>query len=795
MTRAGVRAGVIAVLVAVTMAAGTVAGSRAGAQTVQQTKGEFQDKFRQLDELLPTPGPTRSGSGAPGPAYWQQQADYKIRVELDETRRSITGSETITYRNNSPDTLRYLWLQLDQNDLRPDSEQVRAAPNGGDRFTFADLRAEIAQVSFPGGFDIRAVRGEGGAALKTAITQSMMRVDLATPLRPGGVVTIAIDWAYNIPEQKVLGGRAGFEYFPEDGNDIYEIGQWFPRLAAYTDSGGWSVKPFLGTGEFSLEFGTYEVAITVPADHVVAATGVLQNPDAVLTAEQRARLTTAATAPRPQYIVTPEEARENEKARTARKATWIFKAENVRDFAFASSRKFIWDAWGVTPPGARPVMAMSFYPKEAEPLWNIYSTQAVAHTVEQYSKMLFPYPYPVAQSVNGPVGGMEYPMISFNGPRPTRDKDGRVTYAKATKYDLISVIMHEVGHNYFPMIINSDERQWAWMDEGLNSFLEYQAEQAWEKNYPSPRGEPRQIAQSSLNPNQTPIMTRADSLLRLGGEAYNKPAAALTILRETILGRAVFDHAFREYARRWAFKRPTPADFFRSMEDASGVDLDWFWRGWFYTTDHVDIAIDAVRRLRIDDQSVVTDKPGNKKKDKDKTPPPPPPPSLSEQRNRDLPRRIDRFPELRDFYNSDRGQQEPLADPVVAAPELDDADRALLRSSDVFYMFEFSNIGGLVMPVILAIDYVDGSREEIRLPAELWRQDPKKVSKLLILRKEIKSVTLDPWLETADADLSNNVWPRKPEDKILDYRLELVKPPEPRNLMKESGASAGTVAP
>ncbi|MDA5194814.1 M1 family metallopeptidase [Govanella unica] len=756
-------------------------------------KIEFEDKFRALDDLLPTPGTTRSASGAPGPAYWQQQADYKIRVTLDESKRSISGAETITYRNNSPDILHYLWVQLDQNDLKPHADQVLAAPGYGDRFTFAALRAAIAETRFPGGFDIKAVRGDGNAALKTQIHNSMMRVDLAQPLKPGGVVSLSIDWSYNIPEQNVMGGRAGFEFFPADGNDIFEIGQWFPRIAAYTDQGGWNVKPFLGTGEFSLEFGNYEVAITVPADHMVAATGTLQNPEAVLTAEQRARLQSARTAPEPVFIVTPDEAEKAEKNRSARRATWIFRADMVRDFAFASSRKFAWDAWGVAVPGGGATLAMSFYPREAMPLWTQYSTAAVAHAIEQYSAYLFPYPYPVAQSVNGPVGGMEYPMLSFIGSRPETAADGSTTYAKATKYELISNIVHEVGHNYFPMIINSDERQWAWMDEGLNSFVQYVAEQAWEENYPSLRGEPRQIAAPALNPYQTPVMTRADSLRRLGGEAYNKPAAALTILRETILGRDLFDQAFREYAHRWAFKRPLPADFFRSMEDASGVDLDWFWRGWFYSTDYVDIAIDSVRRLRIDDKSVVNDKAPEKSRDAKKDTPAPLPPSITEQRNSTLARRVDRYPGLKDFYNGPDGEAEARDDDTPAT--LDEADQALLRSSgDYFYMLEFSNLGGLVMPIILDIAHSDGSREIIRLPAELWRQNPKKVSKLLILKKEITSVTLDPYLETADSDTSNNIWPRKPEDRIGEYRLELVKPFVPRNLMRERGVTAGAPA-
>lgn len=739
----------------------------------------FEDKFRQLDDQLPTPNVYRNGAGAPGRDYWQQQVDYKIKVDLDETKRTITGTATITYHNNAPDTLRYLWLQVEQNVLRPDSELMlaKAARTDG-RYTFDEMRAALNRANFPGGYTIRSVRDQAGKALPYAVVETMMRIDLPAPLAPGTQTSFQIEWSYNIPEQRVLGGRAGYEYFPEDGNNIFEIAQWYPRLAAYSDVKGWHSKPFLGIGEFALEFGNFEVAITVPADHIVAATGSLANANEVLSAEQRQRLETAKTAKTPQFIVTPAEASAAEKSRTARKATWVFKADNVRDFAFASSRKFIWDAWGYAQKDGPFVMAMSFYPQEGLPLWDKYSTQAIAHTLEQYSKYTLPYPYPTAQSVNGPVGGMEYPMISFNGPRPEKGKDGRVTYSKTTKYELISVIIHEVGHNYFPMIVNSDERQWMWMDEGLNTFLQYLAEQAWETGYPSKRGDPRKIIDYMTSAAQVPIMTGSDSLISLGNNAYAKPATALNILRETILGRELFDYAFREYVRRWKFKRPMPADFFRTIEDASGVDLDWFWRGWFYTTDHVDIAIDSVKRYRIDSKNPVVEKLWERRQEHEQ------PQSVTDQRNQGLKRRVDQYPDLKDFYNrhdDDTVTKRDRDDYQAAIADLTPAEQALLKETAILYMVEFSNRGGLVMPIILAIDYADGSTETMRIPAEIWRQTPGKVSKLIVARKEIKALTVDPHWETADTDVSNNSWPPKP----TDARLELYKDKPERNLMRD----------
>ncbi|MES2129326.1 MAG: M1 family metallopeptidase [Pseudomonadota bacterium] len=750
----------------------------------------FDDKFRQLDELLPTPNTIRTASGAPGHAYWQQRADYTIRATLDEAKRAITGFETITYHNNSPDTLNYLWVQLDQNIYRKDSDAVRAstvasreawarAKSDEDGMKFEGMRSILESRSFDGGFDIKAVKGADGQPLKFTINRTMMRIDLPQPLKPGVRVAFSVEWHYNINEQKVLGGRSGYEKFDEDKNDLFEIAQWFPRMAAYYDVMGWQHKQFLGSGEFTLEFGDYDVQLTVPADHIIASTGELQNPDAVLTASQRARLKQARTASKPVIIVTQKEAEAAEKAHASSTKTWHFKAKNVRDFAWAASRKFIWDAQGYKK-GGTDMLAMSFYPKEGNPLWEKYSTQAIIHTVEQYNKYSLDFPYPVAISVNGPVGGMEYPMISFNGPRPTKDKKtGELTYSKRTKYGLIGVVIHEVGHNYFPMIVNSDERQWTWMDEGLNTFVQYLAEQAWEEDFPAPRGDPRRIADYMKSRNQVPIMTNSESLVQFGNNAYAKPAAALNVLRETILGRELFDFAFREYAQRWKFKRPTPADFFRTMEDASGTDLDWFWRGWFYTTDAVDISIDGITEYGVSSKNPELEK-AWKKAQHDAEPV-----SVSEQRNKGMARRVDAHPELKDFYNEHDDYTVTNKDRnkySEALEGLDDWEKSLLAQGKHLYLVDFSNLGGLVMPLILEIELKSGKKTMERIPAEVWRYSPKKITKLIVTDEPMVGLVQDPYWETADTDTSNNAWPRK----ITPSRLELFKAEKGKDdLMKD----------
>lgn len=768
--------------------------------TVKQTKGDFEDKFRQLDEALPTPNTWRNAGGMPGHEYWQQKVDYEISAVLDETSRRLTGQESIRYQNNSPDTLSYLWLQLDQNIFRKDSMSelsedfggagrrgpVVQAGNGDSpaRLSLGELRRQQAMADIEFGYEISAVEDGRGNPLNYTVVGTLMRVDLASPLRSGQSTEFSIDFAFNITDDDAVSGRSGYEHFPDDeregGNDIFLMAQWFPRLAAYTDYEGWTNKEFLGRGEFTLEFGDYEVEMTVPADHIVSSTGVLQNPAQVLTAEQRSRLREAENAQRPVFIVTAEEALENEKEGTTETKTWRFTAENVRDFAWASSRKFIWDAKGYQQGGeVRPfVLAQSFYPKEGEPLWSTYSTESVIHTLEVYSRVSFDYPYPTAQSVNGPVGGMEYPMISFNGPRTTLQDDGSRTYSLAVKQGLIGVVIHEVGHNYFPMIINSDERQWTWMDEGLNSYMDGVAGREWDPEMPW-GVEPADITSYMRSQSQVPIMTQSDSVLNLGPNAYSKPAVALNILRETIMGRELFDFAFKQYANLWMFKRPTPADFFRTMEEASGVDLDWFWRGWFYTTDHVDISLDRIYEMRLDTENPDIDNARSREEWLDK------PSSLFVERNAAEGRRtwVERNPDVRDFHddndmftvtNKERNSYNSFLE------GLDDwerkaLDRAISEDKN-YYVLEFSNLGGLVMPIILDISYADGSSEEMRLPAEIWRRDSKMVRKLIVTDKDVSEIVLDPHWETADVDIENNYYPRR----LIPSRVESYKS-EPRN--------------
>ena len=749
--------------------------SSANSQAIK--KFDQKDKFRQLEELVPTANEYRNGSGAPGHGYWQQKVDHEIDVTLDDEKQRLIGSEKITYTNNSPDTLKYLWLQLDPNIHRPDSDAVVSRSFfDGDKTEFSSMKGMLERKEFDGGVNISAVKNSAnGQDLAHSVVKTMMRVDLPEPLATGRMFTFQVDWDYSINDARQIRGRSGYEYFPDDGNYVYEIAQWFPRLCAYTDNIGWQHKQFLGSGEFTLEFGDYVVRITAPTDHIVSATGVLLNPNDVLTETQRQRWEDSKSAKEPIFVVTPDEAKANESSKATTTKTWVFSAKQVRDFAFASSRKFIWDAVQHDVSGNK-VMAMSFYPNEAEPLWSKYSTHAIVHTLNVYSKFSFPYPYPVAQSINGPIGGMEYPMICFNGPRP--EKDG--TYSDNTKYGLISVVIHEVGHNYFPMTVNSDERQWTWMDEGLNSFLQYLSEQEWEDKYPSSWGEPSDIVNYMKSENQVPIMTNSESLLQFGPNAYSKPATALNILRETVLGRELFDYSFREYSRRWQFKRPMPADFFRTMEDASGVDLDWFWRGWFYSTDHVDIAIDGVRQFNIDTQDPDLEK--QLKKDlRDQEPR-----TLSSERNEPLVKRSHEFPNLLDFYNEfdplnvTEQDKKQYADLLAS---LSDEEKALLQNDTNFYVINFKNIGGLVMPIILQIEFDDGTVETRHLPVEVWVRDNERIAHVVMTNKEIKRMTLDPRLQTADVDLANNYYP----PQVPKSRFQLYKNQKAPNAMQKAG--------
>lgn len=744
--------------------------------------------FRQLEDQLPTPNAYRAASGAPGADYWQQRADYDISVELDDENQRIIGSETIVYYNHSPDVLRYVWIQLDANLFSRDSDaHVTATRSSFDGLSFKALRGILYREGFDSALAITKVTGADGSDLPYSIVKTMMRVDLPETLGPGESIEIGIDWSYSLIDAKLVRARSGFEFFPEDGNFIYEVAQWYPRVAAYTDDRGWHHKQFIGSGEFTIEFGDYLVRITVPEDHIVAASGTLENPGEVLTSDQQERLKRASTASKPVFVVTPEEAKANQSEAARGKKTWVFQAKRVRDFAFASSRKFIWDAQGYDINGNRG-LGMSFYPNEAEPLWSRYSTKATIHTLEVYSKFTFDYPYPVAISVNGPVGGMEYPMICFNGPRPKKDGTYWGVAPNSdqwwhSKYGLISVIIHEVGHNFFPMIVNSDERQWTWMDEGLNTFLQYLAEQEWEEDYPSRRGEPRDMIGYMTSQAQVPIMSNSESILQFGNNAYAKPATALNVLRETILGRDLFDFAFKEYSRRWMFKRPQPADLFRTLEDASGIDLDWFWRGWFYSTDHVDLAIEDLRRFELDTLDPVIDK-ARSRREREAAPK-----SISEIRNRGLPHRLESYPELADFYNEfdeldvtkkDRENYDKLIE------SLNDAERDVLKTDAFFYVLKLRNLGGMVMPVILKIRYADGSHELREYPAELWRRNSQTVSKALIVDREIAQVELDPHLQTADADRENNYFPRRIEKE----RFKIKKSKDPTNPMQEAAKAA-----
>ncbi|WP_273447523.1 M1 family metallopeptidase [Neolewinella agarilytica] len=731
-----------------------------------QTENVNKNPFRQLYTELPTPNVYRNAAGAPGHEYWQQQADYEMEIRLDDAEQKIYGTSKITYHNNSPDALDYLWIQLDQNVRALDSDTYKiGTSNVNERMTLRSLSR--LEPTFDGGFKIDYVKDGSGKAANYTIEKTMMRVDLAEPLMPGASTELQLKWWYNINDRmKDGGGRSGSEYFEEDDNYLYTIAQFFPRMAVYIDNEGWQNKQFLGSGEFALTFGDYDVKITVPADHLVASTGTLQNPNDVLTREQRKRLDEAAKEfVQPVIIATQAEAVEREKTKSAKEKTWHFNAENVRDFAFSSSRKFIWDAMAVKQSDGSTVMAMSMYPKEGNPLWERFSTKAVAHTLKWYSHYTFDYPYPVAWSINAANIGMEYPMICFNFGRV--EEDG--TYSERTKYGMIGVIIHEVGHNYFPMIVNSDERQWTWMDEGLNTFLQYLTEQQWERDYPSRRGPAHKIVDYMKGDKKfiSPIMTNSESIWQFGNNAYGKPATGLNILRETIMGREQFDYAFKKYANRWKFKHPAPADLFRTMEDASGIDLDWFWRGWFFTTDHTDIALSSVEPFRVNTRNPMVENEMTKQQMQAREE------NISTIRNREeIAQTYDEQDRtLRDFYT----EYDPLSSTVLDKEEyeqylkgLNDAERAVLAANKYYYELTFENKGGLVMPIILEFTFADGTTEVQRIPAEIWRKDYKKVSKVFPFTKEVKSINLDPFLETADTDRSNNYYPSQTEVSRFD---------------------------
>jgi hypothetical protein len=733
----------------------------------------WEDKFKQLGPELATPNEQRTASGAPGNAYWQQRADYVMNITIDDATQTLYGEETVTYFNESPDALSYLWLQLDQNAFAKDAdsyaiEQMKI----GESVSYNDL-VDL-NPWYEGGFKLDYVRDAAGKALSYTVNKTMMRIDLPQTLKPGGSFVFKIKWWYNINDRIRLGGRSGYEYFEEDGNYLYTMAQFFPRMVVYCDNQGWQHKQFLGAGEFTLNFGNYDVRITVPADHVVAATGVLQNGKEVMSAEELKRFNAAKSSDEPIVIVTQEEAEKKEKNKeTTKTKTWHFKAENVRDFAFANSRKFIWDAQAVKI-GDKTPLAMSYYPKEGNPLWGQFSTRVVAHTLRSYSKHTIDYPYPVAISVHTKWMGMEYPMICFNGGRP--EKDG--TYDQGTRDGMISVIIHEVGHNFFPMIINSDERQWTWMDEGLNTFVQYLAEKEYDRNYPTRRGPARNIVDYMRGDKSTmsPIMTNSESIYQFGNNAYGKPATALNILRETVMGRELFDYAFKEYCRRWAFRHPTPEDFFRTMEDASAVDLDWFWRGWFYGTDHCDMNLKDVKIFRLNTHNPEIEKALDRQKKEGAAP------DISLQRDaaEKMKVEVDTDPDMRDFYTSYDPYKVIALDRVEYdeyVKKLTDKEKELLSKNMLYYQVTVENKGGLIMPLIFDLEFMDGTTRRINIPAEIWKKSEKEVTKVFACEREVKAILLDPQLETADIDISNNSWPQR----ITPTRFEMFKENQSRS--------------
>lgn len=741
-----------------------IAFSFSQAQNIQNNpNSNHANKFEQLGTILPAPNEYRTASGAPGPKYWQQRVDYDIKCELDEKNLRLTGSGTITYYNNSPDVLTYLWFQLDENQHSSVNNANYQSSNPLPRQATDGMlnRMEEANSKNEFGINILKITDGAGKPLKYTINKTMMQVELPVPLKPGQRFVVKIDWNYKLVNRMIAqNARGGYEYFPEDGNHLFTITQWYPRLCVYSDFQGWQNHQFTGRGEFALTFGNFKVQMTVPADHIVAATGEGINYAQVLTPAQLARWQKAQTATEPIMIVTLEEAKAAEKQKSTQTKTWIFKADNVRDFAWGSSRKFVWDAMPVIVEGKK-IMCMSFYAKEAYGLYRPYSTKVVAHTIKTYSKFTIPYPYPTAQSVEA-AHGMEYPMISFNFGRT--EKDG--SYREAMKNGMIGVIIHEIGHIWFPMIINSDERQWTWMDEGINSFVQYLTEQLWDNKFPSRSGPGWLITDYMKLPKDQlePIMTNSENIIGFAPNAYSKPAAALNILRETIMGRELFDYAFKEYARRWAFKHPTPADFFRTMEDASGEDMDWFWRGWFYSTDACDISLDSVKYARPDVNATAqreiasyrnVDKPLVHSFE-----------DISKIRNREdknIKFQTDIDTTLRDFYWRYARGLEPYdtAKYEIRSPsfisELDDSGKKKFENKH-FYELSFSNKGELVMPIIIEWTYKDGSKEIDRIPAQVWRLNEKNVVKTFMKDKEVASIKLDPMRETADIDESNNSW-------------------------------------
>ncbi len=747
------------------------------AQEVEQNEREpghtNQSKFKQMYEEFATPNTYRSASGAPGPDYYQQQADYKMDIELDDKNAKIYGTETITYTNNSPDDLEFLWLQLDQNVRAKDS---KAPLRDGGGVPLAEqpggFTSKYLSSPFDGGFNIEYVNDASGKPLSYTINQTMMRLNIPQPLKSKAQISFSIKWWYNIPDHTLKRARSGYEYFAKDGNRAFVIAQFFPRMAVYSDVEGWQNHQFWGSGEFALPFGDYEVNITVPADHIMDATGELQNRKEIFSKDMMKRYEQAKKSyDKPVVIVTQAEAEAAEKGFSEQKKTWKFKAQNVRDYGFATSRKFIWDMQAVKM-GSKDVMAVSLYPKEGNPLWEEYSTKAVVQTLQTYSKHTFDYPYPKAISVHAKNQGMEYPMICWNYGRPNEDG----TYSDRVKYGMISVIIHEVGHNFFPMIVNSDERQWGWMDEGLDTFVQYLTEQAFgeanplavapNKAYPSRRGAPAKIVPYMSGDQSTisPIMSNPENVYQLGPNAYGKPATALNILRETVMGRELFDHAFKTYAQRWKFKHPTPEDFFRTLEDASAVDLDWYWRSWFYTTDYVDIGVKGIKKY------YVSDKPGKKMQE------------YMAARNlteADLPPLVYLADEDSEGFDPNlKGKAPSESSKTLKEFMMDNmtaAERAAVKEPKFFYEVTYDKPGGIPMPLIVEYTFADGTIENITYPPEIWRKNDAEVKLVFSSQRELVGIVVDPKAETADIDTTNNAWPKKEAQNDFDKFKEKIK--------------------
>jgi hypothetical protein len=711
---------------------------------VAQAQPSSYNPFLPMQGEWPTPTERRLASGAPGPDYWQQSADYKLDIQLDDERQRISGKGSITYSNNSPHTLYYLWVQLDQNEQNPHALSRKMASQEfiGDPGLLPQHLSSL-KPSFQGGMEIAAVTDTIGNLLDYTIVETNMRILLPQPLKPGGKFKFKVDWAFAINNARTE-GRSGYEYFPSDGNYIYEIAQFYPRMCVYDDIQGWQNTPYLGPSEFSLEFGDFDVRVTVPDDHLVAGTGELVNADAVLSKKQIARLDAILEKNEVvDFVVNPKEAALACETKSKGSKTWVFRAEHVRDFAFASSRRFVWDAAGVLL-GGKKVVAQSFYPKEAIPLWDKYATHAIIHTLKVYSRMTLDYPYAAATAVHGPVWGMEYPMICFCGGRPLPSG----FYSRQTKYLMIGVIIHEVGHNFFPMVINNDERRWAWLDEGLNSFCQYVAEDEFEPNFPYRRGPADQYAQYARQPGQQPIMTNPDAIRDNGKISYEKVAVGLAILRNEVMGKALFDDTFREFARRWAFRRPEPSDFFRSFEDASGMNLDWFWREWFYGVGYVEMGISGVTHYKL---------PAEKQPKGQIDPHLEPAASQAGEDARTY--YISDKSALKDRYTDVKQRSEDVAADIEGVNSLLEANHKADEGLFHVYQVRIKNNGSCIMPLRLVAVYHDGTRDRFQFPAEIWMAGNGEFVKSIYSVKEAVAFHLDPDHAIPDVDRMNNFFP------------------------------------